>query len=172
MLVVPTLTAAGEKEFLDQFQPNSNGEYKSVDENQMLAQTFQPDVKGLLSHIVIKLDKNIGQTIDNDPLPPNDLIVEIRTTCSYELPTEEVIAVETVSESMIESDNPQLYEVFFQDLPFLDKKSTYAIVLRVAEDQSGAAEGTPGAYHLISILVIILILMKVECKWGRFLMLQ
>lgn len=139
---------AGDKEYLDQSQPNDIGEYYLINSGRILGQTFQPAYNGRLSSISLKLSKIVPISTDGSPLFPDDFVVEIRTLIENIVPSEEVIASATLNEVQIEEDIPQWYVVKFSMPAYLNKKNKYAIVLKTAKDRDVLPDEPVGSYSL------------------------
>lgn len=146
--LTPVLSFAGYKWYVDQYQLDDIDEYVEINSTQMIAQTFKPDYNGVVPSIRFKINKISGITSDNTAVPPGDLIVEIRSTINNLVPSDEILASSRLSELIFEEDNPQWYDISLPNWPFLEKKQTYALVLRIAEDTPDVIDGIPGYYTL------------------------
>ncbi len=139
---------SGNKEYADQQQIQSNGEYSSASVTVNLGQTFRPGIKGRLTRVDLELQKVPGTTSDNTPIQPGDLTVEIVTV--YESvgtnPNLEVLAAATIKQADISEQSPGWYQVRFDSPAVLNTNRQYAILLRVAGQVPAVTDGTPASY--------------------------
>lgn len=146
LISMPVL--GGDKEYADQQQIESNGEYRSVSVTANLGQIFRPEIKGRLTSLDLELQKVPGTTSDNTPVQPGDLTVEIVTV--YEglgtSPYLEVLAASTINQADISEQPPTWYHVTFENPAVLNTDRQYAILLRVAGQAPDTTDGTPPSY--------------------------
>lgn len=138
----------GDKEYADQQQIQSNGEYRSASAAVSLGQIFRPEIKGRLTRIDLALQKVPGTTSDNLLIQPGDLTVQIVTV--YEgagtNPNLDVLATATINQADISETTPAWYQVRFDNPAALNTESQYAVLLRVAGPMPDATDGTPPSY--------------------------
>ena len=139
---------AGNKEYIDQQQPNDINAFSPVNLNGVIGQTFRPEIKGHLTRVALKLKKVLGYSVANTPIYPGDLIVEIRPTIGNVAPNDEVMATASIKELQIAEETPQWYEAIFENPPALSSENTYTIVLRVMEEVPSDLEGTRASYSV------------------------
>ena len=146
LIAMPVL--GGDKEYADQQQIESNGEYGSVSVTVNHGQKFRPEIKGRLTSVDLELQKAPGTTSDNIIIQPGDLNVEIVTV--YEgigtSPYLEVLAAATVNQADVSEQSPTWYRVTFENPAVLRTDRQYAILLRVAGPAPDTTGGSPPSY--------------------------
>ena len=168
VVLLGAAAARGETEniVIDQQQLQEVGWYAAVDNTPHFAQTFTPGVGGFLVKVSLKLEKQLGDIFNWEtgeilPVPPGDLVVEIRTTAfqtayldggnsgmtTAVVPREEVLATATLAESEVLESIRAWYDVTFPVPPLLERGRPYAIVLRTTGESPGfSLDAHPGLY--------------------------
>jgi hypothetical protein len=164
-LLVAGPVTAGKKNVvvIDQQQPLDVGWYAGLDSENETAQTFTVGIKGYLQKVSLQIRKEVGMDYSVSPpapLPPGDLIVEIRSavmgTAAVDggnsgytttlIPSDQVLSTATLPESAIAENLWQWYEVAFPVPCFLYDGQTYVIVLRSNGLPPTDPMRIPGAY--------------------------
>jgi len=146
LIASPALS--GHKEYADQQQMQSSGEYWSASVRSNPGQIFRPEIKGRLTGVDLELQKVSGITTDNTPVQPGDLTVEIVTVLERDWtnPNLEVLATATINQADISEQSPGWYQVKFDNPPVLNTNRKYAILLRVTGQVPDVTDGTAASY--------------------------
>jgi hypothetical protein len=147
-LLIASPALSGHKEYADQQQIQSSGEYWSASVMSNPGQIFRPEIKGHLIGVDLELQKVFGVTSDNTPVQPGDLTVEIVTVFEgdWTNPNLEVLATATINQVDISEQSPGWYQVKFDNPPVLDTNREYAILLRVTGQVPDVVDGTAASY--------------------------